>query len=300
MLRGWFMDSPGARATVVLLHDTGGTRADPDVGMLRLQRDYLRRGYNTFAFDLRGRGESSGNRDYLGADEQIDLRAAVAYARGRSGSLPLLLHGFGLGASLAMQAVGEGLPVAAVIADSPFASAREQLRSQFRRVPGHLFKVACWLAWRVYRADVNALAPIRTFDLAPSSDAADPRPGGRARFRRADAEPRRRLAESRQRSLAGAGGGALRRLPRRPRSLPSSLHRVHRDRHSRAAGAVARCRRLGSRPGHDRVARRHHRRAGHHRRTVDRPALRHRLHRRALRRRRGRRRRRAWGGARHA
>ena len=165
-LRGWFMDSPGARATVVVVHDAGGTRADPDVGLLRLQRDYLRRGYNTFAFDLRGRGESSGNRDYLGSDELIDLRAAVAYARGRSVSLPLLLHGFGLGASLAIQAVAEGLPVAAVIADSPFASAREQLRYQFSRVPGHLFSVACLIARHVYRADVDALAPIRTFDLA--------------------------------------------------------------------------------------------------------------------------------------
>ena len=182
MLRGWFMDSPGARATVVLLHDTGGTRADPDVGMLRLQRDYLRRGYNTFAFDLRGRGESSGNRDYLGSDEQIDLRAAVAYARGRSGSLPLLLHGFGLGASLAMQAVGEGFAgrggdrgfavclgpgtTALSVPSRPRSPVQGRLLARLARLPG-----------RRERAGADPHVRPRA-----SSDAADPRPGGRARF----------------------------------------------------------------------------------------------------------------------
>jgi len=53
-LRGWFMDSPGARATVVLVHDLGATRAERARSLLYLQRDYVRRGFSVFAFDLRG------------------------------------------------------------------------------------------------------------------------------------------------------------------------------------------------------------------------------------------------------
>ena len=160
LLRGWFLDSPGARATVVFIHDGGGTRAVADDGLLRLQRDYVRRGYNVFAFDLRGRGESSGRRDHLGSAEQRDVAAAVSYVRRRTGSLPLVLHGFGLGGALAIVAAANGVAASAVIADSPFASAREQLRWRWPRLPEHLFRAACWVARRLYDADADSLLPV--------------------------------------------------------------------------------------------------------------------------------------------
>src|SRR5665811_964022 len=40
ILRGWFLESPGARATVVIIHDEAGTRADPDVGLLQIEHRY--------------------------------------------------------------------------------------------------------------------------------------------------------------------------------------------------------------------------------------------------------------------
>ena len=160
LLRGWFLDSPGARATVVLLHDAAGTRSDHAQGLLRLQHDYVRRGYHVLAFDLRGRGESSGGRDCLGGGEQQDVAAAVAFARRRGGPVPLVLHGFGLGGALAIAAVADGVHAAAVVADSPFASAREHLRRRWRRLPAPLFRSGCWVAHRLFRADVDALSPI--------------------------------------------------------------------------------------------------------------------------------------------
>ena len=33
-LRGWFIESPGARAVVAVVHDGDGTRADPERGLL--------------------------------------------------------------------------------------------------------------------------------------------------------------------------------------------------------------------------------------------------------------------------
>ena len=95
--RGWYLASLGARATIVLVHDAAGTRSDPRHGLLELQRDYVRRGLNVLSFDLRGRGESEGHQDHLGAGELADIEAAVAYARSREPDHPLLLHGFGVG-----------------------------------------------------------------------------------------------------------------------------------------------------------------------------------------------------------
>ncbi|MDP6605036.1 MAG: alpha/beta fold hydrolase [Dehalococcoidia bacterium] len=169
VLRGWFLDSPGARATVVLVHDGEGTRADSTQGLLALQRDYVLRGFNVFAFDLRGRGESAGVRDRLGSAEQRDVAVAIAYVRRRAGELPIVLHGFGLGGSLAISTVAAGAPADVLIADSPFSSARDHLRFRWHRLPGHIFHAACWVARRVYGADVDALSPQNVIcDVAPT------------------------------------------------------------------------------------------------------------------------------------
>jgi len=169
VLRGWFLECPGGRATVVVLHDGEGTRADPEVGLLQLEREYLRHGYNVFAFDLRGRGESSGSRDRLGSAELSDVATAVAYVRRRKGELPVILHGFGLGGALAIQSVANGLEVECVIADSSFDSQRDHLRFLHSHIPTPMFNAACWIAKRLYRADIDALQPIRAMArMAPT------------------------------------------------------------------------------------------------------------------------------------
>lgn len=163
-LRGWFLESPGARASVVLVHDSGTTRADRERGLLRLQRDYVRRGFSVFAFDLRAHGESGGRRDTLGCQERLDVQAAVAYVRRRSGRTPILLHGFGYGASLSIDAVARGVDVAGIIADSPFATMRSFLRASHSHVPGLLFQAAVWVARRLMKCDPGALNPIRSIE----------------------------------------------------------------------------------------------------------------------------------------
>jgi fermentation-respiration switch protein FrsA (DUF1100 family) len=163
-LNGWFMESPVARATILFVHDGDGTRADADQGLLQLQADYVRRGFNVFAFDLRGRGESAGRRDHLGTTERLDVQAALAYLRRRVPRTPMVLHGFGFGAALAIDATPRVSDIAGVIADSPVASIRDLLRHHHRRLPDHLFELSCWFAWRLFGAEVKALAPIEVVD----------------------------------------------------------------------------------------------------------------------------------------
>ncbi len=160
-LHGWYLESPGARGTLVLVHDFDGTRADKTHGLLMLQRDYLRRGFNVLAFDLRGRGESGGSRDYLGGRERRDLPAAVEYARSRAPMLPVVVHGFGLGGALAVVGVADGTVEAdAVIADSTFTSVRAYLRRRWAIVPWHLFQLSCYFGKRLFHADPDAISPL--------------------------------------------------------------------------------------------------------------------------------------------
>ncbi len=159
-LAGWLLESPGARATVVIVHNRDGNRSDSQHALLRLQTEYVMRGFNVFAFDLAGRGESSGRRDQLGDAERRDVRAAVAYAHRQTAALPIVVHGFGFGASLSLDVATTMQVVAAVIADSPIASMRDFLREHHRQIPPFLFPFTCWLSRRIYRSDVDALVPI--------------------------------------------------------------------------------------------------------------------------------------------
>ena len=161
-LRGWYLDSPGARATIVLVHDLEATRADADLRLLQLQRDYVRRGFSVFAFDLRGHGESAGRRDSLGRDERLDVRAAVAYVRRRTnGTQPVLVHGFGYGAALAIAAGAQNEDVTAIIADSSFLTMRTYIRHTWRHVPAPLFALVTFFARRIFGGDIDALQPVR-------------------------------------------------------------------------------------------------------------------------------------------
>jgi alpha-beta hydrolase superfamily lysophospholipase len=159
-LTGWFQESPGARATIIVIHDREGNRADSLQGLLHLQADYVRQGFNVFSFDLRGRGESAGQRDHLGATEQVDVQAAIAYVRRRTSRLPIVLHGFGFGAALALQTAPGALDIAGVIADSPIASMRDLLRYRHQRIPHTMFRLTCFLSRRIFGGDTKALTPI--------------------------------------------------------------------------------------------------------------------------------------------
>ncbi len=159
-LRGWFLESPGARAAIVLVHDLEATRADVDRRLMDLARDYVRRGYSVFTFDLRGHGESGGVHDTLGRDESLDVAAAVRCVHRRAPGVPVILHGFGFGAAVSLAAVADRAEVAAVVADSAFPTMREYLHARWRWLPSPVLTVVGRVARRLYGADIDALRPV--------------------------------------------------------------------------------------------------------------------------------------------
>jgi alpha-beta hydrolase superfamily lysophospholipase len=159
ILRGWFVASPGAKATVILMHGEGENRASVRPGLLDLLGDYVAHGFNAFAFDLRGHGESAGSRGSFGELEVRDVEAAIACVRRHAGAVPIVLHGFGTGATYAIVAAERSREVRVVIADTPVGSIRQHLLHRASPATRWLLPLAFRMAKRWFEADVNALAP---------------------------------------------------------------------------------------------------------------------------------------------
>ncbi|QBD83067.1 alpha/beta fold hydrolase [Ktedonosporobacter rubrisoli] len=126
MLRGDFWAQPRVAPTIVLCHG------------YRISRSHLRpvaaleysRGYNILLFDLRGHGDSDSVMTSGGNVEVHDLEAAIVVARSQPETLAgkIIIHGFSMGAAIALLTPPQPEHVAAIIADSPFARSDEVLR----------------------------------------------------------------------------------------------------------------------------------------------------------------------------
>jgi uncharacterized protein len=128
-LSGWFV--PAARETrtaVIVLHGFSGHRL-PELAAFV---PWLHERHNVLQFDFRGHGESDPGHITLGWHERRDVAAAVRFLEGR-GLGPIALFGVSMGASTAIVSAPD-LPVAAVIADAPFAELHHPVANRMRDV----------------------------------------------------------------------------------------------------------------------------------------------------------------------
>jgi alpha-beta hydrolase superfamily lysophospholipase len=155
-LRGWWMDNPDARRTVITLAGHNGARHHT----LGIGSALWRRGANVLLFDNRGRGTSDRHITSLGYYETEDARAAVEYARARS-SDPVGLLGFSMGGAVAVMVAARDERVGVVVADSPFAAQRELIRHSIRqKTPLPALPLSA-LIEQFLPYDVEAVAPLR-------------------------------------------------------------------------------------------------------------------------------------------
>ncbi len=131
----WPGTSPGqwSRRTVVLVSGRGQNRLQQGVPVYTIAARLTGLGYNVVLFDTRGTGRSGGAAIGFGATEWHDVNAVVGYLRtlGPPGGT-VAVWGFGTGADAALVAAATDPHIAAVIADSPYASLPAYLR---RNVP---------------------------------------------------------------------------------------------------------------------------------------------------------------------
>ena len=175
-LSGWLV--PAGRETrtaVIVLHGFGGHRL-PELAAFV---PWLAERHHVLQFDFRGHGRSDPGLVTLGAFERRDVAAAVRFLESR-GHGPIGLFGISMGAATAIVSAPE-LPVAAVVADAPFAELHHPVANRMRQVGYPLASIGARLiVWaaslrsRTWLRDpisaVSRIAPRPLLLIAPRDD----------------------------------------------------------------------------------------------------------------------------------
>ncbi len=164
-LSGWLVPAHReTRSAVILMHGFSWNR----LGELAAFVPWLSQRYHVLQFDFRGHGASGDADITLGTAERRDVAAAVRLLEGR-GLGPIALMGLSMGAAVAIMAAPD-LPVAAVVADAPYADLFNPIANRMRELhyPMPALGSRLIVAGAGLRARTRMLAPIdRVADIAP-------------------------------------------------------------------------------------------------------------------------------------
>jgi uncharacterized protein len=163
-ISGWFFSArePDPAPTILLCHGVWTGRRE----CLPLALRFREAGYNVLCFDFRAHGMSGGRFTSVGHHETNDVLGAVEYLLQRPEVDPRRIGviGFSMGAAASIQAAARSRHIAAVVADSAYASFLDAARYSFRlvaRVPHFpLASIAMhWAKWIVH-VDASRLRPV--------------------------------------------------------------------------------------------------------------------------------------------
>jgi uncharacterized protein len=133
--------SAPAKGTIIILHGVSESK----IAGLPMAKEFHSRGYNVFLYDSRGHGDSTGPYCTYGYHEKHDAMMAIDYLQARSGlSLGKIgLFGWSMGAAVAIQVAAIDKRVAAVVAESGFATLRnvfDDYQKRMIRLPWHYLR----------------------------------------------------------------------------------------------------------------------------------------------------------------
>lgn len=117
-LHGWFVPAPAATGTILFFHGNAGNISHRMEYLLM----FYHLGYNTFIFDYRGYGQSSGSPSESGT--YLDAQAAWRYLTEKKGIPPvtIVLFGESLGGAIAAWLATREKPALLVLLASVFTS----------------------------------------------------------------------------------------------------------------------------------------------------------------------------------
>src|SRR5579871_3947309 len=166
-MSGWFFRADHAtpetpRPVIVLCHGIWTGRRE----CLPLALRFQAAGYNVLAFDFRAHGLSDGRFTSVGHHETNDVLGAIEYVKHRPEVDPSRIGvvGFSMGAAASIQAAARCDDIAALVADSAYATFLDAAKYSFSlvtRVPH--FPIAPmamhWAKW-IVNVDANQLRPV--------------------------------------------------------------------------------------------------------------------------------------------
>jgi fermentation-respiration switch protein FrsA (DUF1100 family) len=161
---GWFFPAAGPQRApaIVLCHGIWTGRRE----CLPLALRFWAAGYNVLCFDFRAHGLSGGRFTSVGHHETNDVLGAVEYLQQRAevDADRIGVIGFSMGAAASIQAAARSPRIAALVADSAYASFLDAAKYSFRvvtRVPH--FPIASlamhWAKW-IMHVDASQLRPV--------------------------------------------------------------------------------------------------------------------------------------------
>lgn len=154
---------PGSsNATIILSHGYGDSQDE-----MLPWADFLHTaGFSIFTYDMRSRGDSSGDAVTLGAREQFDLISVVDYlvTRPDVDATKIGALGVSLGGSVTILAAAQDPRIAAVVDDSGFSDAANVVSTSFRvflHIPAFPFAPVTirFAQWRM-GANMNDVRPV--------------------------------------------------------------------------------------------------------------------------------------------
>ena len=119
-LKGWWISQEGSSRAVVMVHGLDTSKSSQYV--LDTAPIYAQAGYSVLMLDLRGHGESEGERTILGYQEVRDVQRALSWLEEEKGFEPseVVLHGWSMGGATVLRSA-PGTGVAAVVEESSYA-----------------------------------------------------------------------------------------------------------------------------------------------------------------------------------
>lgn len=160
-LHGWYLAPEEPRDAVVICHGFAMSRHE----LLDLARALRARGHAVLLFDFRAHGASEGVRSTIGLNEAGDIGAAVAFLRARPelAGRRIGVAGISMGAAAALMAAARNPEIAAVAADSSFASLHDITAGGLRQIyhlPSFFAPLIVWFGELLTRTRIGLNRPI--------------------------------------------------------------------------------------------------------------------------------------------
>lgn len=169
-LYGWYLPAGDGDEVIIMVHGAEQHRADPSIKMLDIAAGLVEHGYNVLMFDMRGHGESEGERMSAGYLEVRDLGGAVDYVEGL-GFDEIGVLGFSMGGTTAIMTAAECDEIGAIVVDSAYADLNDMLEPQFAErtfFPKFFLRPLLVMVKFMYGIDFTAVKPVEVVDeIAP-------------------------------------------------------------------------------------------------------------------------------------
>jgi fermentation-respiration switch protein FrsA (DUF1100 family) len=162
MLYGWYLPVEDSEEVIIMVHGAEQHRADPNVKMLDIASGLVEHGYSVLMFDMRGHGQSDGERMSAGYYETRDLGGAVDYVEGL-GFEDIGVLGFSMGGATALMTAAECQDIDAIVADSAYADLSDMLEPQFAErssFPTFFLRPLLFVVKIMYGVDFTAIKPV--------------------------------------------------------------------------------------------------------------------------------------------